>query len=269
MQKSLQQLQQERLSAAAVDQQQRQATAQARALAMRLQLKEISQYRHTMAQAEAFSRKVEMMELHEQVQAELAANRAARLSAAAQDGADRRQEARARSQAVAAEMIQIAQERSEAAAKDSHHRQHQHQALEMTVELLLDQLQTERQIMGDELRQELRQFRHQLYETVWGNSTEPIVVTATPPEPSKPKPIKKKEAVAESPKPAKPPAPVVTAAMIDDFVISYVATLPNHPSLSDVMNDREQARELLAQGANKLEVDPSEVLNALLRLAEL
>jgi hypothetical protein len=132
--------------------------------------------------------------------------------------------------------------------------------------LLLNQLQAEREAMGNGLRQELREFRQQLHESVWGNGGEAVVVQVVPSVDIKPKPAKKKEA---APEPAKPAATVVSAAVIDDFVINYVASLPNHPSLSEVMNDREQARELLAQGANKLGVDPSEVLNALLRLAEL
>lgn len=256
MKKSLQQLQQERLSQSAADQQQRQAESQARTLGVRLQLQEVSRHRQTMAQAESFSRKVEVIELHERVQAELATNRANRLTAAAQDQGDRRDEANQRRQAVAAEMLQIAQERSEASVKDAHHRQNQHHALEMSVELLLNQLQAERQAMGNELRQDLREFRQQLHESVWGNNSDLVVVEVISP-------------VATAPKPAKSPAPVITAAVIDDFVINYVASLPHSPSLGDVMNDREQARELLAQGANKLGVDPSEILNALLRLAEL
>jgi hypothetical protein len=80
------------------------------------------------------------------------------------------------------------------------------------------------------------------------------VVTSAP-EPAISKPIEVKEA----PKPA---------GKIEQFVVDYVAQLSTNSSLLEVVNDRDTVRDLLAQGANTLKVDPSDILNTLLQMAE-
>jgi hypothetical protein len=51
-------------------------------------------------------------------------------------------------------------------------------------------------------------------------------------------------------------------------VVDYVAQLSTNSSLLEVVNDRDTVRDLLAQGANTLKVDPSDILNTLLQMAE-
>lgn len=80
-------------------------------------------------------------------------------------------------------------------------------------------------------------------------------VVASVPEPAIAKPIE----VKETPKPA---------GKIEQFVVDYVAQLSTNSSLLEVVNDRDTVRDLLAQGANTLKVDPSDILNTLLQMAE-
>jgi hypothetical protein len=75
------------------------------------------------------------------------------------------------------------------------------------------------------------------------------------PETAIAKPIEVKEA----PKPS---------GKIEQFVIDYVSQLSTNSSLLAVVNDRDTVRDLLAQGANTLKVDPSDILNTLLQMAE-
>ena len=73
------------------------------------------------------------------------------------------------------------------------------------------------------------------------------------------KSIEVKESPKETPKPS---------GKIEQFVIDYVSQLSTNSSLLAVVNDRDTVRDLLAQGANTLKVDPSDILNTLLQMAE-
>ena len=84
--------------------------------------------------------------------------------------------------------------------------------------------------------------------------------TAAPvPETAIAKSVEVKEAPKETPKPS---------GKIEQFVIDYVSQLSTNSSLLAVVNDRDTVRDLLAQGANTLKVDPSDILNTLLQMAE-
>ncbi len=90
-------------------------------------------------------------------------------------------------------------------------------------------------------------------------NTKVETVVAPAPEPAIAKPIEVKEAPKEAPKPS---------GKIEQFVIDYVSQLSTNSSLLAVVNDRDTVRDLLAQGANTLKVDPSDILNTLLQMAE-
>jgi hypothetical protein len=85
------------------------------------------------------------------------------------------------------------------------------------------------------------------------------VESVAAPEPAIAKPIEVKESPKEAPKPS---------GKIEQFVIDYVSQLSTNSSLLAVVNDRDTVRDLLAQGANTLKVDPSDILNTLLQMAE-
>jgi predicted O-linked N-acetylglucosamine transferase (SPINDLY family) len=54
-----------------------------------------------------------------------------------------------------------------------------------------------------------------------------------------------------------------------EFIQAYVSKLEGNPTLVQVVNDRDRVRELLSTGANSLKIDPSEILNTLLKLVDL
>jgi len=77
------------------------------------------------------------------------------------------------------------------------------------------------------------------------------------------KPVEVKEVIKETPKEVSK-----VSSKIEQFVVDYVAQLSTNSSLLEVVNDRDTVRDLLAQGANTLKVDPSDILNTLLQMAE-
>lgn len=62
--------------------------------------------------------------------------------------------------------------------------------------------------------------------------------------------------------------PVDPVNKVEQFIHNYVANISAESSLLQVIRDRDTVRNLLAQGANQLQVDPSDILNALLQMAE-
>jgi hypothetical protein len=84
---------------------------------------------------------------------------------------------------------------------------------------------------------------------------EPLVIKPVEVKPL----VEVKQTVKEAPK---------TSGKIEQFVFDYVAQLSTNSSLLEVVNDRDTVRDLLAQGANTLKVDPSDILNTLLQMAE-
>ncbi len=88
---------------------------------------------------------------------------------------------------------------------------------------------------------------------------ESVAVVVKVAEPAIVRPIQVKEAPKETTK---------TSSKIEQFVVDYVAQLSTNSSLLEVVNDRDTVRDLLAQGANTLKVDPSDILNTLLQMAE-
>ncbi|MFN3927981.1 MAG: hypothetical protein ACK4QL_11875 [Pseudanabaenaceae cyanobacterium] len=51
------------------------------------------------------------------------------------------------------------------------------------------------------------------------------------------------------------------------FIQQYLREHPDYVNLKEVISDRDKVREILARGATVLRVDPSEILNTLLRMA--
>jgi hypothetical protein len=88
-------------------------------------------------------------------------------------------------------------------------------------------------------------------------------VAVKSPAPAVSKPVEVKEVIKETPKEVSK-----VASKIEQFVVDYVAQLSTNSSLLEVVNDRDTVRDLLAQGANTLKVDPSDILNTLLQMAE-
>ena len=143
-------------------------------------------------------------------------------------------------------------------------------------------------------RVDAQAFCSNLRDSVWGTSSPSVAVSQAPdeifakssPDISKKSTLKTKiaaqtqEPLVIKPVEAKPLVEVKqtvkeiskevpkTFGKIEQFVVDYVAQLSTNSSLLEVVNDRDTVRDLLAQGANTLKVDPSDILNTLLQMAE-
>lgn len=154
------------------------------------------------------------------------------------------------------------------------------------VKASLEQTTANRLALAETQSLELKAFRTQLSDSVWSGAVS--TSTASPrqdvaqktPEVSarsSSKPIKKNakseivvETVISKPIETKETPKDVSKASgkIEQFVVDYVSQLSTNSSLLEVVNDRDTVRDLLAQGANTLKVDPSDILNTLLQMAE-
>lgn len=158
------------------------------------------------------------------------------------------------------------------------------------------EVESSRRADAQEQALKLRAFRSNLRDSVWGTSSSSVGTSQSPakisakssPDISKKssttlktkvaaqtkelsviKPVEAKplvevkqtvkEIAKEAPKPS---------GKIEQFVVDYVSQLSTNSSLLEVVNDRDTVRDLLAQGANTLKVDPSDILNTLLQMAE-
>jgi len=158
------------------------------------------------------------------------------------------------------------------------------------------EVESSRRAEAQEQALKLSVFRSNLRDSVWGTSSSLVVASQAPatisvnssPDISKKssttlktkvaaqikepaiiksveaKPlVEVKQTVKESAKEASK-----TSGKIEQFVFDYVSQLSTNSSLLEVVNDRDTVRDLLAQGANTLKVDPSDILNTLLQMAE-
>lgn len=94
--------------------------------------------------------------------------------------------------------------------------------------------------------------------------------SSQPPSLKEPRKPKAKLIVKDS-EPEIVPAKTTSPSSYDktkEFIQSYVSQLEGNPTLLEVVNDRDTVRDLLAQGANLLHLDPSEILNSLLKMVE-
>ena len=168
------------------------------------------------------------------------------------------------------------------AAADAQQRAQEFSDRVADVKASLQQIETTRIAETEAQAIRLRAFRVKLTESVWSGTrsvsvgaiaTKPLDVSESDslkPKKKNPKPesvvsptpetsVIKQVEIKETPK---------ASSKIEQFVVDYVAQLSTNSSLLEVVNDRDTVRDLLAQGANTLKVDPSDILNTLLQMAE-
>ena len=151
------------------------------------------------------------------------------------------------------------------------------------------QFEASRLAEAQDLALRLSAFRSHLKNSVWGSSNSVILTESVAKIPAKSAPdisvkssvnLKTKVAVQVSELEVVKPVEVKhslketskeipkASGKVEKFVVDYVAQLSTNSSLLEVVNDRDTVRDLLAQGANTLKVDPSDILNILLQMAE-
>jgi hypothetical protein len=62
--------------------------------------------------------------------------------------------------------------------------------------------------------------------------------------------------------------PELNSGEVERFILSYVSKLENPMPLAQLVSDREVVKSLLSEGSSSLNIDPSEVLNVLLKMVE-
>ncbi|NUN65578.1 hypothetical protein HCU40_12655 [Pseudanabaena biceps] len=213
----------------------------------------------------------------------------ARLASAAVDAQQRAAEVEARTEEMIAKLQAISSQRLSEAKQDAELRAQGFSDRVADVKSSLAEINANRLAEAEAQAQKLSDFRADLRAAVWSGDR----TVAKPVEPVSVKPAKSKAVVAPVEKPSKlkkvatppieakaPEAPkpievketpkevVKSASKIEQFVVDYVSQLSTNSSLLEVVNDRDTVRDLLAQGANTLKVDPSDILNTLLQMAE-
>ncbi|TYQ24339.1 hypothetical protein PseudUWO311_19390 [Pseudanabaena sp. UWO311] len=217
--------------------------------------------------------------------------RKARIRAGQADQAQRQQLVQDRAVLTQMQLEDLNKTRLANATVDAQHRAQEFSDRVANVKASLKQIEANRIAEAEAQNLKLKAFRAELGDSVWSGSRsvavgtppanpQPVVATK-PTEVSSSKQKKKntKAEIVESPA----PEPVIAKSIevkespnetskpsgkIEQFVIDYVSQLSTNSSLLAVVNDRDTVRDLLAQGANTLKVDPSDILNTLLQMAE-
>jgi hypothetical protein len=173
-----------------------------------------------------------------------------RLSRARLDATQRQREVQARILAVKVELEQSKEERLAMAIYDRQQRQQEFAQLKSQTQELLETAKRDRLRMASTLKRELTDYASYIHLSVWGMDFTNLLEESR----------SESEVVAY-------PAPI--PAGIDEFIQDYIASLGGNLSLVQVVNDRDLVKDLLTTGANTLKVDPSEVLNALIKMVDL
>jgi len=128
-----------------------------------------------------------------------------------------------------------------------------------------------------QLMQRIRREIQEIQRYIWGDSPSPTVQVTTSPSLI--------QVPGDNPNPEAMPALILdpveaeiafanlvnselNSVEIERFILSYVSKLDNPMPLAQLVSDREVVKSLLAQGSNTLQIDPSEVLNVLLKMVE-
>lgn len=290
----LQDLNANRNQQATEDSEQRAQEVRTRTFKTRSQLKHIHKARIRAGKADRDQRQQLTQDRAALTQMQLEDINKARLANAELAANQRLQEFQARTSEVTAQIQAITEQRLAQAEQDANSRAKEFSDRSTTVKASLAQIEVNRLAEAQAQAEKLHDFRTNLSASVWAGARsvavpQPIAKeTVTINNPESPKPKKK----IAKPEPVVSPAPVVvvtktievkeapketskeapktsgTSGKIEQFVVDYVAQLSTNSSLLEVVNDRDTVRDLLAQGANTLKVDPSDILNTLLQMAE-
>ena len=220
----------------------------------------------------------------------------ARVRAAQADQVQRRQLVEDRAALTQMQIEDLTKNRLASATLASQQRYQEFSDRAANVKNSLENLETTRLEKANAQALKLKAFRTNLTNSVWAgarsvaapqvkvsvqasvkvsevsvsNSSEPKKkngkaesVAVKSPEPAIAKPVEVKDVAKETPKEVSK-----VTGKIEQFVVDYVSQLSTNSSLLEVVNDRDTVRDLLAQGANTLKVDPSDILNTLLQMAE-
>ncbi|PZU97051.1 MAG: hypothetical protein DCE90_07905 [Pseudanabaena sp.] len=285
----LQELNETRVQKAAEDSEERAQEVRNRTFKSRSQLKHIhkARIRNGVSARQQRQQLVKEREILTSMQLEdLQKSRLAEAQVAAEQ---RSQEASLRATEVASQLQDIASQRIAMAKVDIAARSQEFLDRAAEVQSTLSDIHTQRMAAAEAQAEQLRSFRANLKASVWSGdraatTVEPVVKPVTKIDnlvtEKKPTKVSKKaiptvevkaveaSKAVEVKEKETPKEAVKTSNKIEQFVVDYVSQLSTNSSLLEVVNDRDTVRDLLAQGANTLKVDPSDILNTLLQMAE-
>ncbi len=234
-----------RLIVANLHQRNRRADSSARSQAVDSQLAERQNWRRNSAIADQQARQQQFSQRATALQQFLTDLHRQRLANSCASQQLRQSDRCNRLQNLRSQLRQVRLHRRHISDLSKSQRQQQYHALATSIQQLLRQIRGDRHRRAVLLRQHLNAFRQQLARQV---GVVHIRQSIAP------------KALA----PAKPAPPVSSP---EQFIRQYISQLPHRPTLGQVVNDRDLVRDILAQGANQLKVDPSDILSTLLRMA--
>jgi len=241
-----------RLIVANLHQKSRNSDANARSQGVAEQLAQQSNLRQANAQADRQARQQAFSQRARAVEQFLRQLHQHRLTASSANQQSRLEERHTRRHSLQQQLRQVRLHRLHSSDLAKSLRQQQQSALSTTTRQLLSKLQSDRLRQTSTLRQSLTDFRRHLAQQVGAVSQV--------------RPMARPKALAPA-KPVPPePVPIGTP---EQFIRQYLSQLPHQPSLEQVVGDRDRVRDILAQGANQLKVDPSDILSTLLRMASM
>lgn len=244
-----------RLIVANLQQKSRNSSANARSQGVAGQLAQQSKRRQANAQADRQARQQAFSQRARAVEQFLRQLHQHRLTASSANQQSRLEERHTRRHSLQQQLRQVRLHRLHSSDLAKSLRQQQQSALSATTRQLLSKLQSDRLSQTINLRQSLTDFSRQLSQQV---GTIPQVVAPSPKALAPAKPV--------PPEPKPNPVPIGNP---EQFIQEYLNQLPTKPSVAEVVGDRDLVRDILAQGANQLKVDPSDILSTLLRMASM
>jgi len=183
------------------------------------------------------------------VKSELAGNEQERLVTASLATKQRLHEVQDRVVLMRSQLQEFTQTRFDTAKTDRAIRLQELTTRVNEVRSLLEKINGDRLVMSAILWQELSDYTNYIHNYVYGIEAKPEAIAEINLEVSEVLPLN--------------PINNPTSQFIQTYVSNLGATL------GQVVNDRDQVRDLLATGANALKIDPSEILNTLLKMVDL
>jgi len=269
-------LEQERHSQGRADAAERVREAQERAQEMRDGLHSLHRVRLAAGASDRLLRQRDQQQRHQATQQHLHLWSTQRKQSADLAAGERLAEAQYLTLSIQDFLQQTLQQRQQQGRQQQQQRQQEAQSRHNSVSQELHQISALRSAVAIASKQQRQEFCLELQRSVWAGSagTSPAPKPATAPaaaplaSPKSSTPPVQKPPVAAAPKPPAPvPAPTEERS-VQQFILGYVAKLPNTPTLGQVLDDRDALRLLLAQGAISLGIDPSEIVKTLQTMAD-
>lgn len=197
---------------------------------------------------EQAQRRQEVIARHQSVQTELQHNEAQRLATARHEAALRLKALKERIAATHVQLAKFSSDRLIMSIADQQKRLKEFQALKTQTQAFLKATKSDRLQMSAQQQQQLADYVTYIHLSVWGMDYDTIIQES-----------RTEETIYTS-------TPSLT---IEDFINNYITQLPDCPTLTQVVNDRTAVKELLTTGTATLKVDPSEILNTLIKMVDL